>query len=88
MEKSCLIKLASTQMKEEYELLLSHLIIPSDHMRDINNSNNNMTVINNMQENSVRELEATFPPINYDDNNIATIPKITATLTFRSNKQL
>ena len=70
-EKSCLIKLAATQMKDEYELLLSHLTVPVDHAQDKNVDNDNMTVASSIREESAHESQATFPAMNHDDDVVA-----------------
>ena len=54
--KSCLIKISSAQMKDDYELLLNHLVPPVDSVQPVNVENQNMSIINRVWEESSSAL--------------------------------
>ena len=55
--KSCLIKISSAQMKDDYELLLNHWATPVDSVQPVNIENQNMSIINRVHEESSLALQ-------------------------------
>lgn len=76
-KKNSLIKLATDQMRENYEQLLSVLSEPIDHS-GVANESNNMSVLDNIRDKSRSTLKSNFPTAPSNDSaNIQTANEIT-----------
>ena len=62
-KKSCLIKLATTQMRDDCESLLSHLATLVDSVQPESTKNCNMHVINTIWNESLTMLQTLFPQV-------------------------
>ena len=89
-KKSCLIKLAQTQMAEQYDSLLAHLSTPVSTLQNEVSTNGNMDLVNNVRQEAANELRISFPSINDhpSDENVQNDQTINDVSTSMSGKQL